>query len=304
MAAATTGAAAAARRRLLRSVLYMPASNDRALRKSLSLRACDAFVYDLEDAVGPVDKVRARDSMVAFLRDASHREQLRTRAAVVRVNGIDTEWFHDDVRAVAEVRPDAVLLPKAESQEDVGHLRRVLGQAGDTPVWCMVETPRGVLAARELAAAADVLVMGTVDLTNELKCSTDPALHRAPILGALLHTVMCARAATTRDRECAVLDGVYVHLDDDEGFAREAAQGLALGFDGKTIIHPKTVDAANAVFSPSADAVARARRVMDAYAFTKGGTMLLDGRLVEELHVRRAKALLDMHDAIRAREVE
>ena len=162
----------------------------------------------------------------------------------------------------------------------------------------MIETPLGVLNAKEIAQVADTLVMGTVDLANDLKCSVDPALARAPLMTSLQLTVLAARAANIR-----VLDGVYTSLDDDQGFAREAMQGLELGFDGKTLVHPKTIDRANEVFSPSPAAVARARRIVEAYAKNGGGgAVSVDGKLVEELHVRRARALLDMHEALLGRE--
>jgi citrate lyase beta subunit len=175
---------------LLRSVLYMPASNTRALQKAPALTSCDAFIFDLEDAVAPAAKAEARRNAVAALKDK--RARFGLRQVVLRVNGAGTEWFEEDVRAAQAAQPDAVLLAKAEEESQIVDLASRLGP--DVRVWSMIETPRAVLNAGALARSSAVLVMGTVDLQNELECSTDPLLERQPLMSALQHVVLAARA--------------------------------------------------------------------------------------------------------------
>jgi len=277
---------------LLRSILYMPCSNIRALQKAPTLTACDGFIFDLEDAVAPADKVQARANAVQLISNVK-RATFGRRQVVLRVNAADTEWFAHDVEAARVAKPDAVLLAKSERVDQLDLVKNIVGP--ECAVWAMIETPKAVINASNLAAASSCLVMGTVDLANELQCSTDPSLDRQPLMASLQQVVLAARAAGK-----SAIDGVFIHLDDSAGFERECRQGLNLGFDGKTLIHPKTIDAANQVFSPSAEAVEKAKRIIAAYKAAGTGVVVLDGRLVEALHVRRAFALLEKHEKITA----
>ena len=274
--------------RLLRSVLYMPASNPKMIEKAATLKACDGFIFDCEDAVAKDQKEKARDGVAKAISVMKGKEQ----TTVIRVNGVDTPWFKDDCLAAKD--GDAVLLPKTESVEQLNLMRSLVGPKPD--LWAMIETPLGVLNAREIAKHCKVLVMGTVDLANELGCSTDPKLERAPLMTSLQMTLLAARACGIQ-----ALDGVYIHLSDDAGFQIECEQGFQLGFDGKTLVHPKTIEAANRVFSPSSEAVAHAARIVQAYENSPKGATLLDGRLVEELHVRRALKTIDFSKNIQKR---
>jgi len=268
----------------LRSVLYVPGSNPRALGKIPTLSA-DAFILDLEDAVAPEAKVAARGR----IRDALEAGLGRGRTIAVRINGLTSPWGPDDLEALMG-RPDlaAVVLPKCEQPRDIRQVRAALGpQVG---VWCMIETPLGVLRADALAAEAgvDALVMGTSDLSRDLRAGPHP--ERLPLLHALSTVVLAARAHGR-----LVLDGVCLELDAPEVFEAEARQGRALGFDGKTLIHPGTIAATHAVFSPDAAEVDEARRVVVAFeqARARGeGVCVYAGRLVEQLHVDAARALL------------
>lgn len=276
----------------------MPGSNARALEKARSLPA-DVLIFDLEDAVAPDAKVAARAIVAAAL---AERASYGPRELVVRVNGQDTPWGEDDLRAVASAGADAVLLPKVESVAAVERARATSVAAGapaGSPLWCMIETPRGVLAAAEIARACDVtcLVMGTSDLTKDLHALA--TADRLPLLLALQTGVLAARAAGI-----AVLDGVHLDLADAAGFAAACRQGRELGFDGKTLIHPNQIAAANAAFGPSPAEVEQARRIVDAFARARAagaGVAVLDGRLVEALHVREAERILALAAAIAAR---
>lgn len=291
MQSAARAAAGLARRR--RSVLYMPASKTRLLEKAAGLDA-DALILDLEDAVGPAHKAQAREQAVEAAQRNRREGTYGRREVVIRVNGADTEWHAADVAAVASAGADAVLLPKAESGAQVRALEAALAAAGapeSLQLWAMVETPRGVLSADDIAGASPrlaCLVMGTVDLCNDLHARPDPgAAGRANISLALQQCVLAARA-----NGVAALDGVYVDLEDDDGFARECAEGRDLGFDGKTLIHPKTIDVANAAFGPSPAQVDHARAVIAMHATHGGGVFTLNGKLVEDLHVRDAHRIL------------
>ena len=280
-----------------RSALYMPGSNARALEKGRSLPA-DALILDLEDAVAPEAKPAARAQIVAALRAGGYGR----RELVVRVNGLGTPWGRDDLAALATAGADAVLLPKVDDAAAVREAAAVLeghGAPAGLGVWCMVETPLGVLNAREIAGAHPrmaALVMGTSDLAKDLR-----VLHtrdRLPLLTALGLCVLAARA-----HGLAVLDGVHLDIEDAEGFAFACRQGRELGFDGKTLIHPRTIEAANAAFAPDEAEVAWARRVIDAHAaaLAEGRAVaVLDGRLVESLHVEEARRLVALDDAVRA----
>ena len=273
-------------------MLFMPGSNARALEKARGLPA-DALILDLEDAVAPEAKAEARARVLAAVRAGGYGP----REIIVRVNGPGTAWGGDDLAAVAHAAVDGVLLPKVESAEAVSAARAALGPT--VAVWCMLETPRGVLNAPAIAAAPRVaaLVMGTSDLTKDLHAR--PTRDRLPLLTSLEMCVLAARAAGI-----TALDGVHLDLDDDDGFAAACRQAADLGFDGKTLIHPRQVATANEVFAPTADEVDRARRVIAAHAdaVARGhGVALLDGRLIESLHVDDARRVLALADAIAAR---
>lgn len=278
-----------------RSILYMPGANQRALEKARTLPA-DGFIFDLEDAVAPDAKEKARMQVLEAVQTGGYQPRER----VVRANGLDTEWGHDDLRAFATANIDAVLLPKVETADmvktAVGILER--GGAPETlSLWCMIETPLGVLNARDVAAASDrlaVFVMGTSDLATEMRCLHTP--DRAPFLSSLSHCVLVARAFGL-----AVLDGVHLDLDDEAGFAAACRQGRALGFDGKTLIHPKTLATANETFGPSQEEVDWSRRVIAAHTEAEAagkGVVLVDGKLIENLHVAEAQRVLQEKDQI------
>jgi citrate lyase subunit beta/citryl-CoA lyase len=285
------GANAVARPR--RSVLYLPAANARAMEKAREL-PCDALIFDLEDAVAPDQKSAAREQLAAALKTGGygHREQ------VVRVNGLKTPWGAADLAAVASFDVDGVLLPKIETPEEVQACTKVLGAA--MPIWVMIETPRGVLGAQHIAAASEqvrVLVMGTSDLVTELRARHTES--REPLLTALAHCVLVARAY---DR--VVLDGVHLDFRNLESFERACRQARDLGFDGKTLIHPGQVDIANRVFWPSADDIEMARQIVAAWRDaqqTGKGVVVVNGKLVENLHAIEAQRTLAFADALRGR---
>ena len=276
-----------------RSVLFMPGSNARALDKARTLPA-DALVLDLEDAVAPDMKAQARAQVVAAVRAGGYGR----REIVVRVNALGTPWGRDDLAAAAEAGADAVLLPKVESAETVTAVTAVLG-AGPA-VWCMLETPRGILNASSIATASPrvaALVMGTSDLTKDLHARA--TRERVPLLTSLQLCVLAARAAGI-----TALDGVHLDLDDDAGFAAACRQAADFGFDGKTLIHPKQVATANEVFAPAAGDVDWARRVITAHADAVAGgrgVVVLDGRLIENLHVDDSRRVLALTHAIAER---
>jgi citrate lyase subunit beta/citryl-CoA lyase len=272
-----------------RSALFMPGANARALERARTLPA-DALVFDLEDAVAPEAKPEARRLAVAAASSGAYPG----REVVVRVNALGTPWGADDLAAVAGSGADAVLLPKVESPGDVRRALEALAARGAPArlaIWCMLETPRGILDAAAIAGAdarIAALVMGTSDLTKELRARHTP--DRAPLLTSLGLCVLAARA-----HGLAALDGVHLDLEDDAGFAAACRQAADLGFDGKTLIHPKQIAAANAAFAPDAEDVARARRVIAAHAEAVAagkGVAVLDGRLVENLHVAEAERVL------------
>ncbi len=291
----TTPTAFAARPR--RSVLYMPGSNVRALEKGKTLPA-DGLILDLEDATAPDAKVAARKTVTEALADGGYGR----REVLIRVNGLDTPWGFEDLVAVAGTKADGVLLPKVESTGTVRKSAAIL-EAHDAPpemrLWCMMETPMGILNATEIAGAHARIggfVMGTSDLAKDTHAAHTPL--RLPMLTALSWSILAARA-----HGLAVVDGVFLDLADDEGFAASCRQGVELGFDGKTLIHPKTIEAANAAFAPSADEVALSRRIIEAHAaaVSEGkGVVLLDGKLIENLHVENAHRLVSLAEAIEA----
>ncbi|MFE7784389.1 HpcH/HpaI aldolase/citrate lyase family protein [Streptomyces nigrescens] len=281
-----------------RSVLYMPGANERALEKAKSLPA-DALILDLEDAVAPGEKADARERVAA----AAASGEYGYREVTIRVNGPGTAWHADDLRAAAEAGPDAVVVPKVDSADTVREVERALEAAGApdrTAIWAMVETPRAMLDARAVAAASErltVLVMGTNDLAKELHAEHVPG--RAPLLTGLSLALLAAR-----DTGKAILDGVYNDVKNAEGFEAECVQGRQFGFDGKTLIHPSQVEPCNRAFAPSADQIARAQKIIDAFdeATREGrGVVTVDGRMIENLHVEDARRILALAEAIAGR---
>ncbi|MCZ4282424.1 CoA ester lyase [Kiloniella laminariae] len=279
-----------------RSVLYMPGSNPRALEKGRSV-AADALILDLEDAVAGDKKPEARNEVVRAIKKGGYG----SREIIVRVNPLDTEWGMEDVRTISKTKADAILLPKVETAEQVIALEAMMVGAGaprEMSIMCMMETPMGMLCAKQIAGASkriSCLVMGTSDLVKDLQ-----AQHTGMRLPVLTSLGLCLLAA--RAYKLAILDGVYLDLKDDEGLLESCRQGRELGFDGKTLIHPKTVDVANKVFGPSEEAIEWAQAVVVAYnaALKDGkGVAILDGKLIENLHAVEAKRILATAEAIR-----
>jgi citrate lyase subunit beta / citryl-CoA lyase len=283
-----------------RSVLFMPGSNARALERAKTLPA-DGLIFDLEDAVAPDAKEIAR-KMVC---DAVRARGYGKRELIVRVNAMATPWGHPDLAAVATCGVDAILLPKVESGETVRQVLSLLtahGVSEQMAIWCMIETPRGILRAEEIAAIPRVaaFVMGTSDLTTELHARH--TRERLPVLPSLGWCLLVGRAYGL-----VVLDGVHLNLNDDEGFAYACRQAADMGFDGKTLIHPKTIATANRIFAPSPDDLASARKIIAAHAEATAqgrGVVVLDGRLIENLHVEEAHRLVVLAEVIAALEAE
>lgn len=280
-----------------RSMLYMPGANTRALDKARSL-AADALILDLEDSCAPDAKEAARANVVAALAQGGYGN----RELIMRVNALTTPWGHADLVAAAKSGADGVLIPKVEGAEGVRQAEAVLRDAGapdDLKLWVMMETPLAILRAEEVAGASPRmagLVLGTSDLAKDLHCAHTP--ERLPFLASLSLCVLAGRAF-----DLAIMDGVHLDLDDAEGFARVCRQGAELGMDGKTLIHPKQLDAANAAFGPSEDDLAQALKIIAAYdaAMAEGkGVVVVNGKLVENLHVVAARRMLDMAEQIKA----
>ncbi|MCG8689624.1 MAG: CoA ester lyase [Minwuiales bacterium] len=278
-----------------RSLLYMPGSNARALEKAKTL-AADGLILDLEDAVSPDAKETAR----AQVCDAVSAGGYGKRELVIRVNGLDTPWGRDDIVAAAKSGADALLFPKIETAATVQEVIGLMDQAGapaEMALWCMMETPKAVLRAEEIAAASDRVacwVMGTNDLVKDTRSLHTPS--RLPMVTAL---GICIRGA--RGYGLSILDGVHTDIQDTEGFEAVCRQGLEFGFDGKTLIHPSQVGPCNAVFSPSAAQIEASRKIVAAFAEAEAagkGVVVVDGRMVENLHVEQAKRMLAMADAI------
>lgn len=277
-----------------RSVLYIPASKPRALVKAREV-AADAIIFDLEDAVAPDEKAAAR----ALLWQELAAGGFGGRLLLVRVNGLDTPWGAGDLAAVQAALCDAVLVPKVNGPADLDAVAaRVPGKA----LWAMMETAAGMLNAAAIAAHPMLrgMVMGTNDLAKELGCR-----HRADRLPLATGLGLCLLAARAHGR--TIVDGVYNAFRDTEGFAAECAQGRDLGFDGKTLIHPDQIDAANRAFAPSEDEIALARRQIEAFAQAQAagqGVAVVDGKIVENLHIVTAEATLAKARAIAAMAAE
>jgi citrate lyase subunit beta/citryl-CoA lyase len=288
--------ATTAQARPRRSALYLPGSNARAIEKARTL-PCDVVILDLEDSVAPEAKVAAR----ILACEAVKLGGFGRRELVIRANGLDTPWGADDLAVAAEAGPDAVLVPKAGSPDDLAAYRAAVGPA--VPLWAMIETCRAVFALDALGQASaeagvEAWVIGTNDLVKEMRCRPGPA--RQPLLAALSLSVVAARA-----NGIAILDGVYNDIPDLEGLERECAQGRDLGFDGKSLIHPTHLEIADRAFSPEPQAVAWARTVAEAFDSPENagkGVLKVDGRMVERLHLAEARRLIAVAEAIAAHE--
>ena len=276
---------------LCRSVLYIPGSKKRALIKALTLPV-DAIIFDLEDAVAASEKEAARSTLAAQLASEDYGHRLK----IVRINGLDTDWGVSDAKAVAQMQADAVLLPKAENVEQIDALDAL---TPGLPIWCMMETPLGILNAAEIARhkSVDGFVMGTNDLAKDIGCVTGG--DRLAMMTSLQLCILAARAAGI-----ACVDGVYNAFKDEDGLRAECDQGLALGMDGKSLIHPAQVEISNTVFAPDAASIELARRHIAAFeeAEAQGeGVAVVDGSIVENLHVVTARMVLSKAHAIEKR---
>jgi citrate lyase subunit beta/citryl-CoA lyase len=282
-----------------RSVLYMPGSNARALEKAAALPA-DALILDLEDAVAPDAKAEARAAVSAIVA----RRPYGRREVAIRVNALAGPGGRDDLAAAAASGCDAILLPKVESAAQVGEAAALMerhGSPAEQTLWCMIETPLGVLNAAPIAAAHPRLacfVMGTSDLAKDLHAGH--TRERQPMLTSLGLSLLAARA-----HGLAIVDGVHLALDDEAGLEHACRHGVELGFDGKTLIHPKQIATANRLFAPSAAELDQASKIIAAHRAAEQagkGVVVVDGRLVENLHVANARRLLALAEAIAALE--
>lgn len=274
--------------RPLRSVLYIPASKPRALDKAKTL-PIDAIIFDLEDAVSQDEKIAARATLAEALSTGGYGQRLK----IVRVNGHDTQWGKDDVKAAVEMKPDALLIPKVSSPSDLDVVAKL---APDVPLWAMMETPQGMLNAAAIAThpALEGMVMGTNDLAKELQTRFRP--DRLPLVTGLGLCLLAAKA-----EGLAIVDGVYNAFKDDDGLRTECEQGRDMGFDGKTLIHPAQIPIANSAFAPTADEISLARRQIEAFEQIQAsgqGVAVVDGRIVENLHVATAREILAQAKAI------
>ncbi|WP_415404217.1 HpcH/HpaI aldolase/citrate lyase family protein [Tateyamaria sp. SN3-11] len=276
--------------RPLRSVLYIPGSKPRALDKARGLPV-DAIIFDLEDAVSVDEKETARATLAEALATGGYGARMK----VIRINGLDTAWGAEDAKAAKDMGADAILLPKVSTPGDLDALAAI---TGDIPLWAMMETPLGMLNAAAIAAHPNLtgMVMGTNDLAKELQTRFRP--DRLPLQTGLGLCVLAAKA-----HGCAIIDGVYNAFKDDEGLEVECAQGRDMGFDGKTLIHPAQVAITNAAFSPSEDDIDLARRQIAAFEEVEAsgqGVAVVDGRIVENLHIVTARETLAKAEAIAA----
>lgn len=285
-----------------RSVLYVPGGNERAIAKARTL-ACDAVIFDLEDSVAPDAKVEARENLRKLLGEPLGGG----RETIIRINALSTPWGAEDLRAAQDLAPDAILIPKVEDPEDIAQIDEALDQT-DAPetlrLWAMIETPKGIMNAGQIARASrtpggrlDCFVTGTNDIVKETGVAPLPG---RPYLSTWLMEIVLAARAYGID----VLDGVYNDFRDSEGFAIECAQGRAMGFDGKTLIHPGQIEAANTAFGIDPDKLEEARHIVEAFARpenARAGVISLDGRMVERLHADMAEKLIAKADALAAR---
>lgn len=280
-----------------RSVLYMPGSNQRALEKAKTLPA-DAVIFDLEDSVGPELKLAAREQVI----NAVNAGGYGAREVIVRANGLDSEWGWADIEAIAASAADGLCLPKIEHAEQLLDVIEILQHcASAMPLWPMIETPLGVQNVNAIAAAdtrVKVLVMGTTDLAKELRVP-----HTPDRIGLQYSLGRCVLAARRLGKD--ILDGVYIDLDNEPGFGLACEQGRALGFDGKTLIHPRQLAAANRIFGFNHSELERAEKIIAAWQIAEAegkGVAVVDGKLVEGMHVDEARRQLDIAAAIKALE--
>jgi len=277
----------------------MPGANAKALDKARSLPA-DTLIFDLEDAVAPEAKADARTAIVATMQQGGYGK----REIIIRANALSTPWGHDDVKAAATAKPDGVLFPKIDSAADIEAADKALRDAGApdaTAIWVMIETPKSILNIAEIARAAEhtrltTFVMGTNDLAKDMHAAQTP--DRSAFLAALSMTVIAGRAYGI-----TLIDGVFNDIQDSGGFEAICRQGLELGFDGKTLIHPSQIDACNAIFAPTPEEVAWSRSVIAAFADPANagkGVLKVDGKMTELLHLEQAKRTVAVADAIEA----
>ncbi|CDI02837.1 MAG: CoA ester lyase [Candidatus Competibacter denitrificans] len=282
-----------------RSMLYMPGSNARALEKARTLPA-DSLILDLEDAVAPDSKELARQQVCEAVKAGG----FGLREIIIRVNALSTKWGYEDIAMASKSGANALLLPKVESADAIRHMESIMranGAPDSMTIWAMMETPRSILESQRIAESTprmEGLVMGTSDLAKELDCAHTH--ERLPFMSSLGLCLLAARAAGL-----AILDGVYLDLNDETGFEFACRQGHELGFDGKTLIHPKQVGPCNKVFTPKPADVEWSRKIIQAHtdAAARGeGVAVVDGKLIENLHVESARRVVGMADAIAAME--
>ena len=283
-----------------RSCLYMPGANARALEKAKSL-AADTLIFDLEDAVAPDAKIDARETVCAAVKAGGYG----AREVVIRVNGHDTEWGLDDMKAAVEAGPDAILAPKVIDGGDIDRLNDAMSRAGapDTMgLWVMIEMPKAILNIQDIAEAVgrtrlQAFVMGTNDLAKEMRAVTDAPV-RTGFQTALSMTAMAARAY-----DLLAIDGVYNNIKDEDALEAECIQGSRLGFDGKTLIHPAQLETANRIFAPSVEDVEQAKAVIEAFADPENagkGVLKVNGKMTELLHLEEARRTVAVAEAIAA----
>ncbi|NTS32692.1 CoA ester lyase [Phyllobacterium sp. BT25] len=285
--------------RLRRSVLYVPASNAKALAKVASLQA-DAVIFDLEDAVAPEAKEAARES----LRNYFHAQSATRAERIIRINGLDTEWGAEDLLAARACRPDAILLPKVQTPQDVTNVAEVLDDTDASEnirLWAMIETARGILNVDAIAelglrstARLDCLVVGTNDIAKETGTRLEKG--RAFFVAWLMQVLLCARAG-----KLDVIDGVFNDFADLAGYADECAQAAAMGFDGKSLVHPTQIEPANVAFLPDEQALSEARAIVAAFAQPENankGVISLAGKMIERLHLETAQKLVTKMEAL------
>lgn len=283
-----------------RSCLYMPGANSRALEKAKTLNA-DSVIFDLEDAVAPDAKLEARDTVCAAVKAGGYG----AREVVIRINGLDTEWGLDDMKAAVEAGPDAILAPKVIDGGDIDRLDDAMSRAGaseDMGLWVMIEMPKAILNIQDIAEAVGrtrltAFVMGTNDLAKELRGVNNPP-ERTAFQTSLSLSVIAARAY-----DLLAIDGVFNGIGDEDGLTAECEQGRLMGFDGKTLIHPSQLEAANRVFAPAEEDVDQAKAVIEAFADPANagkGVLKVNGKMTELLHLEEAHRTVAVSEAIAA----
>lgn len=280
-----------------RSVLFVPGSNARALDKAKNL-AADALMIDLEDAVAPSAKAEARELAIKALSSGDYGG----KALMLRINGVDTPWWRDDTAAAAEIGAHTLVIPKVEDTENLSHVQAAFTAAGgscEMTLWAMIETPLGVLHAEDIAkydGHLAGLVFGANDLSKDMQARHVPG--RAPMMHALSHMLLVARA-----HGLLALDSVYNDFQDNDGFEAECLQARDMGLDGKTLIHPNQIATANTVFAPSVAEVENAEQLVETFEDAKNagkGVAVLNGKMIEELHVVEARRVLALAQSIEA----